>query len=302
MINFERQFKVLFILNVLLLCSCKPILSYREQAEAKTPAKTSSSPQSIDELESPKINGLKLIKEGPNCWNGALIKSGLIHSVRFVPKAEYWFWMNSQYCKKLDNNEKPQRGDLGSLFWEGKGHYHSFIYQNHDWVFSKNSPDPKYDYKIQKFEEMFFSDYQQKAKKCWNDLMKNGTSDCKYTVQFHRCRPIEAQFYTSDKQLSQWDRKISKFENIIFSWVSGKQSIGLFEYEKTIFELSKTLTSVQKRLNTPNLDSNLKFKISAMEFRIMGLIMSDIKITKLSARLHPIIIDIYKQQKEKQNN
>lgn len=245
-----------------------------------------------------RINGLKLSKEGPNCWNGALIKAGLAQSVRFVPLAEYWFWMNSPYCKKLGPNDKPKMGDLGSLFWEGKGHYHSFTYINSHWVFSKNSPDPKYEYKIQRFEDMFFPEYKNTAKKCWGNILKSSASDCKFKVEFHRCNPIDLNFFNEDQEMTRWMSKIVPIEETIYQWVKGTGAVTLKEYEKAIIDLNNILHEVHSKSRV-QLTKLKIFKLEALEYRLMGLILSDIKISLKSSKLHTIITNVYKAQKEK---
>lgn len=283
----------IFLLGTVFLNSCHPVpVEYQErQGELKRQTK-----QSIIK----RINKLQLRTMGPNCWNGALIKTGLAHSVRFVPKGEYWFWMNSPYCRKLNTAEKPQKGDLGSLFWPNRGHYHSFVFLDSQYVFSKNSPDPKYKYQVQAFEEMFHSEYQSKARKCWMDYQRSFKKDCDFEVQFHRCKPIETNFFLADTKLVSWDKKIIPLEENVFSWVAGAKSIRLEVFEQTIESLYGILGEVQKDLKRePTSNKNRKFKLEAMEYRLMGLILSDIRIASTSKKLNPIINQIYKMQSEK---
>lgn len=279
----------IFLLGAVFLNSCHPVPGEKREKQEDLQRK-----QSIVK----KINKLQLKTLGPNCWNGALIKTGLAHSVRFVPKGEYWFWMNSPYCRKLTTLEKPQKGDLGSLFWPNRGHYHSFVFLDSNFVFSKNSPDPKYKYQVQAFEEMFHREYQSKAKKCWKDYQQINKKDCDFEVQFHRCKPMEADFFTTDTKLLSWDKKIIPLEEKVFSWVVGDKSISVEVFEQTIESLYGILGEVQKDLKIV-MNKNRKFKLEAMEFRLMGLILSDIRIAATSKKLNPIINQIYKMQSGK---
>lgn len=284
----------IFLLGAVFLNSCHPVPDTRQ--ESQEGVKKQSIVKRIDKLQ------LKTL--GPNCWNGALIKTGLVHSVRFVPKGEYWFWMNSPYCQKLKSTEKPQKGDLGSLFWPNRGHYHSFVFLDSQYVFSKNSPDPKYKYQVQAFEEMFHSEYQSKAKKCWKNYQKsyssNSKKDCEFEVQFHRCRPIETDFFLTDTKLLNWDKKIIPLEEKVFSWVAGDKIVNLELFEQAIVNLYDILGEIQKELKDELISNkNRKFKLEAMEYRLMGLILSDIRIASTSKKLNPIINQIYKMQSGK---
>lgn len=281
----------IFLLGAVFLNSCHPVPGERQERQGDITKQKKST-------IAKKINKLQLKTLGPNCWNGALIKTGLAHSVRFVPKGEYWFWMNSPYCQKLKAIEKPQKGDLGSLFWPNRGHYHSFVFLDSQYVFSKNSPDPKYKYQVQAFEEMFHSEYQSKARKCWKDYQTNFKKECDFEVQFHRCKPIEAEFFMTDPKLLSWDKKIIPLEGKVFSWVAGEKNISLDIFEQTIESLYGILGEVQKDLKSV-MNKNRKFKLEAMEYRLMGLILSDIQIASTSKKLNPIINQIYKMQSRK---
>lgn len=271
-----------FLLGAMMLNSCHPI---RPNPENK---------QNI----SKKIDSLQLRTLGPNCWNGALIKAGIVHAVRFVPKGEYWFWMNSPYCRKLGKLEKPQKGDLGSLFWPTKGHYHSFVYLDSHWVFSKNSPDPKYKYQVQAFEEMFYPSYQKKAKKCWNSIHANLKNDCEFELQYHRCRSLETTFNKSDKKLVEWDRKVTPLEEAVYLWTTGESKVRPSDFEGTILDLFKIFEEVHVELKAES-DKQRKFKLQAMEYRLIGLMLSDLNIASTSKKLFPIISQIYKLQSTK---
>lgn len=282
-----RLIIIFYCLGALLLNSCHEV-----------------SPEKVNQPIAERIDGLHLYSEGPNCWNGALIKTGIAQSVRFVPKGEYWFWMKSPYCRGLKKDEVPKKGDLGSIFWTGYGHYHSFVFLDKTWVFSKNSPDPKYPYKVQRFEEMFFEEQRPKAKRCWldsksraNKSAANGLS-CDFEVVYHRCKPIEDKFFQVDANMALLDSRVKPLENEVFLWTAGDSQLSLVEYEKTINRLYGILREVQD-LNKEHLSKRKKFVMEAMEFRILGLILADIRVATMIPKLYPVIQYAYASQNQK---
>ncbi len=290
-----RYWIFIFLLGSLVLSSCHPV-PFQKTASDKKTLIPSEKIQTLSVAK--KIDGLQLKTLGPNCWNGALVKAGLIHSVRFVSKGEYWFWMNSPYCRKLNSSEKPQRGDLGSLFWPDRGHYHSFVFLDSKWVFSKNSPDPKYRYEVQRFEDMFYMHYKNKAQKCWQDFQSRSQENCEFDVQFHQCRPVEEGFYKTDSKVVAWDAKIKLLEEKVFLWVSGKANTRLETFERTIGDLYDIWREVQ--IESKNeFSKTRKFKLEALEFRLIGLMLSDVEIAQSSKKLNPILNQIYKLQLSK---
>lgn len=247
----------------------------------------------------PELDGLRLSRQGPNCWNAALIKAGLAHAVRYVPKGEYWFWMKSPYCRELRKDEKPQKGDLGSLMWKGHGHYHSFVYLDDQKVFSKNSPDPKYPYKVQSFEEMFFPDQQAKIKKCWSDYHNRGQQPCEFSVVFHRCRPLEKNFYDADPRLTSWDQKLGVLERQVFSWAVNDSTVSEQEYAKVIHKLYRILHEIRELEKQTSSHKLNKFRLEALEFRVLGLLLADTKISAQIPSVFPMVNYAYYLQEQK---
>lgn len=250
---------------------------------------------------SKKIDGLKLKTQGPNCWNGALIKSGINQSVRFVSRSEYLFWMKSPYCRELEANEKLQSGDLGSLFYNQNDLYHSFVYIDKEKVFSKNSPDSKFPYQYQKFEDMFFKESQSLAKKCWSNIIQNRRLKCDYKVMFHRCEPIEDNLFQLEKDISKIDAKIKSLEEHVYAWISGDTKITKELYSNTVVSLYRYLLELQN-LEKTKLSDHRKFIINALEFRVLGLILSDIEISLKIPSLFPIVNYAYQVQANKYVN
>lgn len=258
-----------------------------------------------------RIDGLRLTKAGPNCWNGALLKAGLINSVRFVSNAEYWFWMNSPYCRQLGPHEEKQRGDLGSLFWRGQGHYHSFVYIDGKWVFSKNSPETKYPYEVQRFEAMFPRETRQSLKDCRGDKAAEGGEAgngfrtgkvsknlCPYRVIYHRCRPLEEGFYRGHPEASKLHQEILPLEEQIFDWTTGRSSLTQGEYGQLIEKLSKRLKRVEMLLQNYDAKS-APMPLKALEYRLLGLLLADVYAGQQTPTLFSAISSAYQKQKQK---
>jgi hypothetical protein len=293
---FTRILLFTYLLGAVFLNSCHPV-----------------HPESKSVSMGTRVDGLRLYSEGPNCWNGALLKAGLAQSVRFVPKGEYWFWMNSKYCRPLGPKDKPKSGDLGSLFWKDQGHYHSFVYLDNSWVFSKNSPDPKHEYKVQLFEEMFFMDQRKLAKQCWHQGNPTKDSKCDFLTVFHRCKPLENNFFQKGRHISQWDRRIRPLEEQVFLWTTGKSKMSMTEmsmttmsmttmsmtkYEATVKKLYRILREIQTTQKA-KLRSRDLFKLEALEFRVIGLILADVKVATMIPKLYPLINYAYRSQAQK---
>ncbi len=51
-------------------------------------------------------------RNGPNCWNTALYSKNLLRSIRFTSADEFNFWLNSPYCRPLQENEANLPGDI----------------------------------------------------------------------------------------------------------------------------------------------------------------------------------------------
>lgn len=245
-----------------------------------------------------RIDGLQISVQGPNCWNAALLKAGLNHSLRFTPKAEYWFWMTSPYCRALSVNERPRLGDLGSLFWSGHGHYHSFVYLNDQWVFSKNSPDPKYTYEVQRFEKMFQPAAERVGRNCGATTNRRMNSNCPYKVIFHRCQPLEKDFFENDAEIKKWDEQLKQIEEQIFAWAIASKQVSISSYEAIIKHLYQLLVAVKERKNvTP--DKLKKFRLVALEYRILGLMLADIDGARKAPAVQSLINYAYRVQLHK---
>jgi hypothetical protein len=99
-----------------------------------------------------KYHGLSPADHGPNCWNLALVMSGLLPVLRESSPEEWEFYLTSPLCRQLDPNEPPEMGDIGSIEARShldKGHVHGFIYVSDTISYSKNGTTISAPYSLQ---------------------------------------------------------------------------------------------------------------------------------------------------------
>jgi hypothetical protein len=102
-----------------------------EASEVKTASRQNAKPVG----EFPKIHHF-----GPNCWNFALKNVNAMENYRAVSVHEFLHYVNSPYCKKIQEIENRRKGDIGSLILPGTGLTHSFVYLDETSAFAKGSP------------------------------------------------------------------------------------------------------------------------------------------------------------------
>lgn len=219
-----------------------------------------------------RLEGLKLAAHGPNCWNSALIKAGLLRFPRHVTKPEFWFWMNSRFCRTVPSTETPSQGDIGSLFWKRWGNYHSFVYIDSDTVFSKNGPDPAETYRTQRYEEMFYPKYRQMAKACRGpESLAENKPECELKVVYHRCASVPDDFYSRYPELRPIEQSILQVESDFEKWLRSPGPELLPAIENGIRLLGDSLRELRTRRDS----GDLEFARQALEYRVIGLLDSD---------------------------
>jgi hypothetical protein len=75
---------------------------------------------------------------GPNCFNGALVVSGLMSNLRYTSGDEMHFWMTSPLCKERKAGEARQPGDVIVISSKEKRETHGFVHISENLSFSKN--------------------------------------------------------------------------------------------------------------------------------------------------------------------
>jgi hypothetical protein len=224
------------------------------------------------------FNDLQMSTDGPNCWNAALISTGILKSTRPVTKPEFWFWMNSEYCKALPASEKPRTGDIGSLFWKHWGNYHSFMRIDDNTVFSKNGPEIKDKYKVQSYESMFFDNYKEMAKTCKGSEQNLKNKGCEFEVVHHRCRPLENNFFAGVKEIKNTSDQIDGIESRLSKWMVNSESLSESEVSAAFEALGTHLTQVRAQ----KLEGQKEFARKALEYRIVGLLHTGLNDARYS--------------------
>lgn len=77
---------------------------------------------------------------GPNCWNLALVNSGILPGLRYTTEQEMSFYLHSPMCRKLQDQER-RAGDIASIAKKSESQHqeiHAFIYISDDIAYSKN--------------------------------------------------------------------------------------------------------------------------------------------------------------------
>ena len=140
---------------------------------------------------------------GPNCWNLAMVMSGVLPSLRHSTAEEMAFFMKSPLCRPLGAGEKPQPGDIGALRANGK-EVHGFMWISDTLVFSKNGDAVDQKYFLQ--SKAFMADGYQILQNAECAKTKD-PEDCNMIVDSLRCQSLKS--YVNDpknatpKQISE---------------------------------------------------------------------------------------------------
>lgn len=247
-----------------------------------------------------EIQGLQLKKNGPNCWNSALINADIVHSIRYVSRAEYWFWMKSPYCHALSPKDTLLPGDLGAMIWPKKGHLHSFTYLDEHTVFSKNSPSAGHPYRKQPFVEMFYPHYRETAAQCGvRPSLTTKGRPCGYEILYYRCQPLEENFYSRDVALRAMDLRVQAYEKKVRDWVKGRRSQAHSNYSQVIRSIYGEWMSVRTVLAKRRVSADSLLAWKAMEFRLVGLLLSDTQVSQAYPKLESYVQAAFQFQKDK---
>lgn len=218
------------------------------------------------------FNGLKVKAYGPNCWGGALMTAGILEYPRPVGKTEFWFWMNSPYCKALQPHELPRTGDIGSLFYQALGNYHSFVRIDDNLVFSKNGPEPSEPYQVQGYEEMFYDQYKPMAKICKGseeNLKEN--AKCEFKIVYHRCTQPPTDYISRYSELKKISNNIKSAENKLSRWINNHDE----SLRGEMTGVYETLGNALQELNKLQFSGDKEFAREALLRKIMSLLLTD---------------------------
>lgn len=212
------------------------------------------------------FNDYELKTYGPNCWSAALLTTAMINSPRPVSKPEFWFWLNSDYCRAVSPDEVPKRGDIGSLFSINEGNTHSFVYLDANTAFEKRDPYPRSAYKTNSRDNSINPrEMDASCKERQLDIfVKN---DCIKTVVYHRCSPIPLDFYSRHAELTDVAVLVQNLEEGLTEYIR-------IEHEQTTLrdafvKLDEYLTKVEKL----KFSGDQEFARQALRWKIIGLLL-----------------------------
>lgn len=136
-----------------------------------------------------KLLGKSTSVKGPNCWNLALVAAGLLPSIRHTDSPEFRFYLNSQACRMLGNNEARKPGDLGAIRLVSPGgsvEYHGFVFMNSHQVLTKNDIRTADPYQIQSLDQVLAT-YNVPANEHCRRNELDLFSSCVYQLSVFRC-------------------------------------------------------------------------------------------------------------------
>lgn len=134
--------------------------------------------------------GLTPKDAGPNCHNLTLVMKGMVSSlVHTTPPEIKGYLEDSPLCRKLDNSESREPGDVGFITGETIFDWHSFTYLSDDVFLSKNGVDES-PYGV--FDSKFVLDgYNVPAKEECRQNTSPGKPECDLRVNYFRCMSMD---------------------------------------------------------------------------------------------------------------
>jgi hypothetical protein len=212
---------------------------------------------------------------GPNCWNSALLVSGLAESIRYVDGSEFWHWMNSDYCEALPQGAELQYGDIGSVYGTGRDHYHSFMRINDDRIFHKASPQVDHRWTEDRYERIAFPMYFNETTQCKGNESTQMNANCERRVVYHRCQPRPTDFYSRYPDLRNLDREVQGIETSLEAWMQEPSNTA--DFNRSMIRLSEMLHDIDQQ----RFSGEKEFAREAMAFRIAGLLQTDSPFSSL---------------------
>lgn len=130
------------------------------------------------------MNGTSSHIDGPNCWNGALVATGVMKHFRFIDPKE-WLLSLKESCTET---EVPREGSVGRLFHPKEGEVHGFVHLNENTVFQKLGEDKMHGYQIVSYKEML--NQYGKSRNCRID--NRSDPECFHILKYYNCHAKES--------------------------------------------------------------------------------------------------------------
>jgi len=162
---------------------------------------------------------------GPNCFNLALVMKNILPALRFSSASEMSFYMRPPLCRKLNNSEKINAGDVGAVRLQPQsGHIeelHGFIYVSDNLVYSKGGFNRGFTFALQSTEEMFRIAPVANTRACrFNEPDEKG--ECLTKVLYFRCISMKEYLDAHPSiptQIMSTLHHVSNFETCVQNWV-----------------------------------------------------------------------------------
>jgi hypothetical protein len=223
--------------------------------------------------------------DSPNCWNLALVMSGLVPELRYSSPDEMTFFMNEPFCRGLKNGEKREPGDIGTIRNTHDGsEVHGFVYISENLVYTKNGPDIKNPFEVRDFIEVMeeYDVDDLNNKNCTDNergspLDNEAGKGCFRNIEYFRCSTME-EFLDSNKLLiresiienkRQLDSIECKVNQVIFNYSNLSNGEVSRVMMTTIEILTKMLEGEIKELSSLNEEERLV--INSIRVRLISL-------------------------------
>lgn len=227
-----------------------------------------------------KYEGLNPQEHGPNCWNLAMVMTGIIPYMRYSTPQEMAFFMDAPLCRPLKPYEKRKTGDIGAIRNSSdRKDIHGFIHISEDLVYSKNGNNKdNYPYKVQNFDsmlnEMFIGGTDHLKNECRGN-QAIGKVGCLGQIEYFRCISLDEYLKKENDQISKEIKEtLSTFQKIdchissvLFDLTVADQAVNLsFDISFILYQyLVDQLDSNQK------LSEQDTFILSSIKLRLEAL-------------------------------
>lgn len=209
---------------------------------------------------------------GPNCWNTALIVSGLVHTIRYTDDSEFWFWLNSPFCQAVGPNAELQTGDIGSVHTIDEHLFHSFVRIDDNTLFQKGGPSFFQHWEIAPHEGILLPILFEEAVRCKGNESTQKLNGCKYKVIYHRCTPAPADLVARYSDLHVIATDVQDIEQRINLWMQTHS----LELRNGFYQDLLKLQDILTPLDAVTFSTDKEFAKKALVFRIAGLMMIDV--------------------------
>ena len=183
---------------------------------------------------------------GPNCFNGALVASGIMFNLRYTPAAEMSFWMSSPLCKERKIKEERQPGDVIVIRSKKQNEIHGFVHISENLSFSKNG-DNDFPYSLQSPENVY--EAYKVPKDC---QIPSADQDCDVWSTAYTCISMDTYLsqhpMKNQKQMEVW-KTLEGFDCTISSLAFASNiNAELLEITKISLESVRALAAKQIKM------------------------------------------------------